>query len=99
MLVLNGGREVLAHRAVWVIPVPETDAVVARVSTKIDDDAHKEQANEGDDLDAAEPEFEFSEHTDTQEVHRENRNAISEQRNRACREADLLKAIKMTEQQ
>ena len=68
MLVLNGGREVLAHRAVWVIPVPETDAVVARVSTKIDDDAHKEQANEGDDLDAAEPEFELAEDADAEEV-------------------------------
>ena len=77
----------------------ETNTVVFGVSSQINNDTHKQKADEGDDLDAAEPEFEFSEHTDTQEVHRENWNAISELRNRAYREADLLKAIKMTEQQ
>ena len=55
-----------------MVPVPKTDAVVARVSTKIDDDAHEEQSNEGDDLDAAEPELEFTEDAYAEEVYTEN---------------------------
>lgn len=71
-LLVHRGQEVVAHGPVGVLPVPEADAVVPRVSAEVDDDAHEQQADERDDLDAAEPELQLAEHADTEQVDEED---------------------------
>lgn len=66
VLVVHLALQVSTHWAVGVIPVTEPDAVMPWVPAKVDDDAHEEQTYEGDDLDAAEPEFELAENPDTE---------------------------------
>ena len=61
-------EQVGAHGAVGVLPVAEAIAVMVRVATEVDDDTHEDETDERDDLDAAEPELEFSEDTDTEHI-------------------------------
>lgn len=55
-----------------MFPVTEADAVVPRVSSQVNDDTHEQEADEGDDFDATEPEFEFSENAYSEQVDEEN---------------------------
>lgn len=72
MLVMHFAEEVGTHGTVLVTPVAEADAVVAWIASEVDNDAHEDEADEGDDLDATKPELELSEDTDTQHVYNEN---------------------------
>ena len=64
--------EVMSHGAVGRLPVTETNTVVLGVSSQINDDTHKQKADEGDDLDTAEPEFEFTENSYSEQVDKED---------------------------
>lgn len=57
MLVVDFSQEIYAHGAVRVVPVAEANAVMLRVSPKVDDDAHENKTDECDDFDAAKPEL------------------------------------------
>ena len=72
VVVVHLAVEVRAHRPVRVVPVAEPDAVVPRVPAEVDDDAHEDEADERDDLDAAEPELELAEDAHAEEVHSED---------------------------
>ena len=54
-----------------MVPVAEAYAVVPGVATEVDDDSHEDEADECDDLDAAEPELKLAEYAYTEEVHTE----------------------------
>jgi hypothetical protein len=43
-----------------------------RVPSQIDNDTEHDQSDQSDHFDAGEPEFEFSEHSDTKKVDKEN---------------------------
>ena len=46
---MNLVEQVFAHGTVWSLPVPKPDTIVLRIPTKVDNDAHEEQADESDD--------------------------------------------------
>ena len=50
----------------------ETNTVVFGVSSQINNDTHKQKADEGDDLDTDEPEFEFTENSYSEQVDKED---------------------------
>ena len=64
--------EIMSHGAVGRLPVPETNTVVFGVSSQINNDTHKQKADESDDLDTAEPEFEFTENSYSEQVDKED---------------------------
>ena len=66
LLVVDLGLDIRTHGPMWGFPVAETDAVVLRVTSEVDDDAHENETDECDDLDAAEPEFELAEDADAE---------------------------------
>lgn len=47
-VIMNHFLEVSSHRSVGVMPVTEADTIVLGVSTKIDNQTHEQQANEGE---------------------------------------------------
>ena len=65
-------EEVGAHRPIGMAPVAETDAVMVRVASEVDDNPHEDEADQGDDLDHAKPELQFSEKPDTEEIDRKD---------------------------
>lgn len=69
---MDPALEVRAHGALWGLPVAESDAVVLRVSSEVDDDAQEQQTDQCDDLDTAEPELKLAEYPDAEEVHSED---------------------------
>lgn len=65
--------KVLAQRTVRRIPVSETNSIMFRISSKINDDTHQDQCDQGDDLDARKPELQFPEHANAEEVDKEDK--------------------------
>ena len=72
VVVVHLTVEVRAHGPIWVVPITEPEAVVLGVPAEVDDDAHEDEADERDDLDAAEPELELAEDAYAEEVDTEN---------------------------
>lgn len=70
--VRNLFLKVFTQWAVRRIPVSETNPIVFRISSEINDDAHQDQCDQGDDLDAREPELQFPEHANAEEVNKED---------------------------
>ena len=68
MFIVHMIEEVRAHRSVWVIPIAKANAVVVWITSKVNDDTHQNETDEGDDLDAAEPELKFAENADSEKV-------------------------------
>ena len=77
----------------------ETNTVVFGVSSQINNDTHKQKADESDDLDTAEPELQLAEDADAEQVHDENF-AWSQRRWKCCvwQGPDSLKRMNITEQ-
>lgn len=72
MVIVNLTVEICAHGSVRVFPIAEPNAVVVRISTKVDDDAHENETDKCNDLDAAEPELEFAEYAYAKQVDTED---------------------------
>lgn len=56
----------------WGLPVAEADAVVLGVTSEVDDDAHEQQTNQREHLDATKPELELAKKADSEKVHSED---------------------------
>ena len=89
--------EIMSHGAVGRLPVTETNTVVFGVSSQINNDTHKQKADEGDDLDTAKPEFEFTENSYSEQVDKEDWRGIGQNRLWACGYLrNSLNAMKIT---
>jgi hypothetical protein len=72
LLIVHLVDKVAAHGPVWLPPVSESDAIMFWVSSEVDDNAKKNQAHEGYDLQAAHPKLQFSKKLYAKQVHENN---------------------------
>jgi hypothetical protein len=70
--IMHLSKEVITEGSVRWSPVPEADAIVFGITTKIDDKSHYNEANQRNDFDAAKPEFEFAEDANAQKIDEED---------------------------
>ena len=72
MVVVNLAVQVCAHGSVRVFPISEPVPVMFGIAAKINDDTHKEETNEGENLQAAKPKLELAKDANSEQVDEED---------------------------